>query len=110
MPSPFPTQRPTGHLIIPAQGFNVARLPGASGDNDHYIWIGERWLSGPFAPSKQCTGDCAKPTGACARDPRFLKGHEFTYWAPLQFAGGSGAVRQFLPFQDSVTLEVGIAQ
>ena len=71
-----------GQLIIAAQGFNVARLPGAgSDDNDTdatYVWTGERWLSGPYAPSSNCTGDCAAPTGVCARDPRFRKGHEFT--------------------------------
>ena len=87
MPAPQ-RERPTGHLIIPAQGFNVCRLRGAGGDGDEnatYLWTGERWLSGPYAPSSKCEGDCAAPTGVCARDPRFVKGHEFSYWAPLEF-------------------------
>jgi hypothetical protein len=90
-------ERPMGGLIIPAQGFNVARFPGPSGvsssgeggggggrggDDDvaaTYLWSGERWLSGPFAPSPHCVGDCAPASGTCARDPRYRKGHEFTY-------------------------------
>ena len=51
-------------------------------------------------------GDCAPATGVCARDPRFRKGHEFTYWAPLEFELGSGAVRTFRPFLDNVTLDL----
>ena len=51
-------------------------------------------------------GDCAPATGVCARDPRFRKGHEFTYWAPLEFEPGSGAVRTFRPFLDNVTLDL----
>ena len=81
MPSPYP-KRPTGHLIIPAQGFNIARLRGPGGGpgdlNATYVWTGERWLSGPYAPSHKCVGDCAPATGVCTRDPRFRKGHEFT--------------------------------
>ena len=46
-------ERPTGQLIIPAQGFNVARLAGAGKGDEAatYLWTGERWLSGPYAPS-----------------------------------------------------------
>ena len=85
MPAPAADRRPTGQLIIPAQGFNVVRLAGGGGGGgggaaDTYLWTGERWLSGPFAPSTKCVGDCAQPTGVCARDPRFRKGHEFSYW------------------------------
>jgi len=34
------------------------------------------------------------------------KGHEFTYWAPLEFEPGSGAVKTFRPFLDNVTLDL----
>ena len=186
MPDHEHPDRPTGQLIIPAQGFNVARLRGAGGsdaDKDAvYIWTGERWLSGAHAPNSTCigdstsnllcacresvnvepllpqgrvvlallftdylqthtcivrnpstyhhhdpldflaflgryvlltdwlrrrhdTGDCAPATGVCARDPRFRKGHEFTYWAPLAF-DADGSIQTFKAFQDSVTIEV----
>ena len=38
-------ERPTGQLIIPAQGFNVARLAGAGKGDEAatYLWTGERW-------------------------------------------------------------------
>ena len=55
MVDPEHPERPTGQLVIPAQGFNVARLRGsASVDDDKsasYIWTGERWLSGAYAPN-----------------------------------------------------------
>lgn len=109
MPDHKHPDRPTGQLIIPAQGFNVARLRGAGeadADEDAvYVWTGERWLSRPHAPNSTCIGDCAPTTGVCARDPRFRKGREFTYWTPLEF-GADGSVQTFKAFQDSVTIEV----
>lgn len=50
-------------------------------------------------------GDCVPATGVCARDPRFRKGHEFTYWAPLEFAA-DGAILPFKPFQRTVAIQV----
>ena len=44
--------------------------------------------------------------GCFWQDPRFRKGNEFTYWAPLEFEPGSGAVRTFRPFLDNVTLDL----
>ena len=109
MPDHEHPARPTGQLIIPAQGFNVARLQGPGGVDDDkdavYIWTGERWLSGPFAPNSTCIGDCVAATGACARDPRFRKGHEFTYWSPLEF-DDAGDIQMFKAFQSSVTIDV----
>jgi hypothetical protein len=103
MASPHP-DRPTGHLTIAAQGMNVARLRGPTASSDVFLWIGERWMSGPFAPTNpRCIGDCMPPTGVCARDPRFMKGHEFIYWVPLQF-DKHGSVLEFEPFQNNVTL------
>ena len=72
-----------------------------------YLWMGERWLSGPFSPSPMCTSDCLPATGVCARDPRFRKGHEFTYWSPLEF-DDSHAVKMFKAFQNEVTVEVNV--
>ena len=50
-------------------------------------------------------GDCLPATGDCARDPRFRKGNEFTYWAPLEFTE-DGSILPFKPFQNTVTIDV----
>ena|ERR1700677_285256 len=52
----------TSHPYIPAQETWVTKLP--AGDNSAYIWVGDLWGSTPDG----------------------IKGHDFQYWCPLQFA------------------------
>ena len=87
----------------------VVRLPTHDPDQKARAFLVPHKLTRePCSPFSlwRSVGDCAPATGVCARDPRFRKGHEFTYWAPLEFEPGSGAVRTFRPFLDNVTLDL----
>ena len=62
---------------------------------------GERWLSAPFN-NPTCTNECA----ACTEDPRYVKGHSFSYWTPLEFDDATGDVLPFADFVGEFTLDV----
>ena len=97
--------RPTGELIISAQGIAISHLRGAgAGGEDVFLWNGMRWLSGPANP-QNCSTLCTAPTGECAQSPAYRTGADFDYWIPLAF-GSDGAVQQFEDFVDEFTLEV----
>jgi hypothetical protein len=55
------SDHPQGPFIIRAQQTHVAELPALNGIL--YVWMGDRWGS--------------RPDG--------IKGHDFQYWAPLEF-------------------------
>jgi hypothetical protein len=90
-------------ITVAAQGIGLSLIPLADGSVAH-LWSGERWLSAPFN-NPTCPDECQKQTGACADDPRYVKGHGFSYLIPLAFAA-DGAVEQFAPFVDEFTLDV----
>eukprot|EP01116_Phalansterium_solitarium_P009479 TRINITY_DN23637_c0_g1_i1.p1 TRINITY_DN23637_c0_g1~~TRINITY_DN23637_c0_g1_i1.p1 ORF type:complete len:367 (-),score=110.95 TRINITY_DN23637_c0_g1_i1:137-1237(-) len=71
-----------GDIIVPAQGIYVSTLPSA--DGPVYLWTAERWLSAPFN-NPTCPDECQPQQGQCAVDPRYVKGHGFPFWYPLQF-------------------------
>jgi len=95
--------RPTGGLIIPAQGIGISHLKGAGGQ-DILLWNGMRWLSGPHNPPK-CTTLCAANAGVCKQDPKYRPARDFDYWYPLSFDAG-GQVQQFAPFVNEFTLSL----
>jgi hypothetical protein len=129
MAAPSVDRRPTGRLIIPAQGFSVSALPGShsyarpplhqtnssasgasgvSGVVGHpettFMWLGQRWLSGPENPTN-CSTLCTPPTGDCAQSPAYSNGNDFSYWVPLEF-DAAGQVRQFEPFVKEWSLKL----
>jgi hypothetical protein len=90
-------------ITVAAQGIGLSLIPLADGSVAR-LWSGERWLSAPFN-NPTCPDECRAQTGECADDPRYVKGHGFSYWIPLEF-GADGTVAQFEPFVDSFTLDV----
>lgn len=71
-PSDNSSIMPAGNVpIIPAQQTWVARLPSTNGMV--YLWMGDRWQSCPDG----------------------IKGHDFQFWAPLEFSGDG----QILPLK-----------
>jgi hypothetical protein len=118
-------ERPTGQLIISAQGLGLSvlrqtaaartvavgartRAGGAGGrsggddDDVTFLWQGERWLSGPNNPAG-CTTLCQNATGVCAQSPDYNKAADLDYWIPLQF-DADGTVLQFEDFVDDFNL------
>lgn len=70
-----------GRVSISAQQTNVFRVPGATPDQDQFIWQGDRWQSAPDS----------------------LKGHDFTYWSVLSFYP-NGSIAD-IQWQDNVTVQ-----
>ena len=117
MAAPLVDRRPTGRLIIPAQGFSVSALPGthslslqpngsamvAPAEETTFMWLGQRWLSGPGNPPR-CTTLCTAPTGDCAA-PAYSNSNDFSYWIPLEF-DADGQVHQFEPFVREWSLDL----
>lgn len=94
-------------LTIPAQGVGLSLIPLVGGGTA-YVWHGERWLSAP-GNNPNCPDECeAQGEGECAVPPAYVKGHGFSYWAPLQFHPTTGAVLPFAPFTDAFTLDVDV--
>ena len=93
-----------GHIIINAQGFSISTLKNGTSGEDVYIWLGQRWMSGPFN-NPECSSLCSAAAGSCAQDPRYSAGNDFVYLIPLEFTE-DGAVKQFAPFVDDFLLEL----
>jgi len=89
-------------LIIPAQGIGLSVFPTNQGMV--YLWHGERWLSAPYN-NPTCPDECRPETGICAEPDRYVKGHGYSYWIPLEFED-SGDVKQFSPFVTSFKLDL----
>lgn len=103
-------ERPLGHLTVSAQGLGLSIIPVRSSttrSEPRFIWHGARWLSGPSNPSN-CTTLCAPATGQCAQSPKYIKGHDFDYWVPLEF-DSSGVIQQFTSFVDQFELELAFS-
>lgn len=94
----------TGDRHDPAQGLALSVISTPVGQDDLYLWHGQRWLSGPNNPP-ECQTLCQAATGSCAQSPGYVKGHDFDYWIPLQF-DAEGHVRPFAPFVDSFQVDV----
>lgn len=103
MPAPPSLNRPTGDLIINAQGIGLSVIPTAH-NNSVYLWSGSRWLSGPRNPTK-CTTLCQPATGVCEQPEGYIKGHDFEYMIPLEF-DTKGQIQQFEPFVDSFEIDL----
>ena len=86
-------------IRIKAQGIGLSLIPLADGTTA-YLWHGERWISAPFN-NPSCGSECEK----CIEDPRYIKGHSFSYWIPLEF-DDAGNVLPFADFVNSFTLDV----
>lgn len=95
--------RPTGHIIINAQGFSISTLMSSTGE-PIFLWLGQRWMSGPNN-NPNCTTLCVGATGACSQDPRYSAGNDFTYLIPLAFEP-NGAIKTFAPFVDEFALDL----
>jgi hypothetical protein len=91
--------RPSDPVRINAQGIGLSLIPLADGSTA-YLWQGERWLSGANN-NPACNDACG-----CLDEPAgYIKGHDFSYWIPLEF-DAQGNVLQFADFVDSFTLDV----
>jgi beta-xylosidase len=105
MPAGAKRDRPTGELIINAQGIGLSVLPTSStGEENTYLWMGSRWLSAPHNNPK-CTSLCS----TCERDHGFngyVRGNDFEYWIPLEFNDKTGYVHKFKNFVNSYQLEI----
>jgi hypothetical protein len=87
-------------IRVQAQGIGLSLIPLADGSTA-YLWHGERWLSAAYN-NPACESECA----TCSEDPRYVKGHSFSYWIPLAFDNVTGDVLPFADFVDSFTLDV----
>lgn len=103
MPAPS-YKRPSGELIINAQGIGMSVIPSSQGGNI-YLWAGSRWLSAPHNNLK-CNSLC----DSCEKLEGFdgyIRGHDYEYWIPLSF-DGNGNVQRFQPFVDSFQLDINV--
>ena len=91
--------RPSDPIRIKAQGIGLSLVPLADGSTA-YLWQGERWLSGANN-NPACEDAC----GCLDEPPGYIKGHDFSYWIPLEF-DAQGNVLPFAEFVDSFTLDV----
>ena len=91
--------RPSDPIRIKAQGIGLSLVPLADGSTA-YLWQGERWLSGADN-NPACEDAC----GCLDEPPGYIKGHDFSYWIPLEF-DAQGNVLPFAEFVDSFTLDV----
>lgn len=87
-------------IRIQAQGIGLSLIPLADGTTA-YLWHGERWLSAEYN-NPTCTNECAP----CTEDQKYVKGHSYSYWIPLQFDNVTGDVLPFADFVDSYTLDI----
>ena len=76
---PHPGGAPDGRVATEAQQTAVFAVPQAGGESQ-VIWVGDRWQSAPDR----------------------LKGHDFTFWAPLSFLANGSIAR--LTWLDSFEL------
>ena len=103
MPDPDASgkQRPTGRLVIPAQGFSISLIPTSAAEGGDttmttYVWQGQRWLSGPNNPV-ECPTLCGPAVGKCAQAANYSNANDYSYWIPLKF-DEDGSVLDFEPF------------
>ena len=83
-------KRPTGELIINAQGIGLSVIPKITSsdaetktEENIYLWAGSRWLSAPHNNPK-CNSLCSTCEKKVGFDG-YIRGHDFEYWIPLEF-------------------------
>jgi hypothetical protein len=100
--------RQTGGINIKAQGISYSKIPLSNGSSV-ILWQGERWQTAPFN-NPNCTDECRGDShGPCLPDTRYVKGHGFSYWIPLEF-DAQGNVLPLAPFVDSFQLDVLVGE
>eukprot|EP00040_Diaphanoeca_grandis_P019310 m.101922 g.101922 ORF g.101922 m.101922 type:complete len:382 (-) comp27365_c0_seq1:189-1334(-) len=84
-PTKFDPHSPN-NFVTKAQASAVVKIPGATPDDDVYLWMGNQWNSG------------------LSESPPGPRKHDLLYWSVLNF-NATGAVEQFV-YQSSATFDM----